>query len=111
MNVLPRSLFGRLVVVQVTVALVLAALLPLLISYLLISTTNAFVGRELDRSAALLRERIAYGPQGWTLRSPAPHMFDPKTGIRNVRLINTNPYYAISISPDLAAEHPPLISR
>jgi signal transduction histidine kinase len=87
-NVLPRSLFGRLVVVQVTIAVVLAALLPLLISYLLISTTNAFVGHELDRSAALLRDKIAYGPQGWVLRSPAPHMFDPKTGIRNVRLID-----------------------
>ena len=88
MKLLPRSIFGRLVVVQITIAVALAALLPLLISYLLISTTNAFVGHELDRSASLLRGRIAYGSQGWMLTSAAPRMFDARAGIRNARLID-----------------------
>jgi signal transduction histidine kinase len=66
---------------------------------LLISTTNAFVGHELDRSAALLRSRIAYGPKGWVLGSPAPHMFDSKTGIRNFRLIDASGRVRIDQGP------------
>lgn len=106
MKLLPRSLFGRLVVVQITVAAVLAGLLPLLISHLLISTTNAFVGQELDRSAGLVRSRIAYGEHGWAFTSPAPRMFDSRAGIRNVQVIDQagriwldqGPRYAIPAS-------------
>ncbi len=111
MKILPRSLFGRLVVVQVSVAAVLASLLPLLISHLLISTTNAFVGHELDRSANLVRSRIAYGQHGWVFTSPVPRMFDAKAGIRNVRVIDDSgrtwldqgPVYAIPASRVLLA--------
>jgi signal transduction histidine kinase len=88
MRILPRSLFGRLVVVQVVVAVLLAALLPLLISQLLTSTTNQFVGRELDRSAARVKPRIIYGPKGWAFTEPLPPMFDAKEGIRNAQLID-----------------------
>jgi signal transduction histidine kinase len=96
-------LFGRLVVVQVVIAAVLAAALPLLISHWLTSTTNAFVGRELDRSGARLRSTIAYGQLGWGFTAQPPPMFDTKGGIRNVRLIDDvgrtwidqGPHYAI----------------
>jgi len=103
MTILPRSLFGRLVVVQVVLAAILAAILPLLISNLLISTTNAVVGRELDRSAARVRPAISYGPHGWTFTAPLPPMFESKAGIRNARVIDSlgrtwldqGPHYAI----------------
>lgn len=88
MTVMPRSLFGRLVVVQVAAAAVLAALLPLLISHLLISTTNSFVGRGLDRTAARLRPAIVYSARGWTFTEPLPGMFNSKVGIREARLID-----------------------
>ena len=88
MRVLPRSLFGRLVVVQVAVALLLAALLPLLISHWLISTTNAFVARGLDRSAGRLKGSISYGPDGWSVRRKPRPTFDSRGGIRNVRVID-----------------------
>lgn len=114
MRLLPRSLFGRMVVVQFTVGLLLAALLPLLISHLLISTTNAFVGRELDRSAMLLRGKIAYGPGGWTFTTALPPMFDSRQGIRNVRVIDATrrvwlsqgPYYRVPVAQlPLGATH------
>ncbi|HEX6783060.1 MAG TPA: HAMP domain-containing sensor histidine kinase [Sphingomicrobium sp.] len=88
MTLLPRSLFGRLVVVQVAIAVVLAGALPLLISHWLISTTNSVVGHELDRSAARLRPIIGFGRQGWAFTSPPPPMFDAKTGIRSARLVD-----------------------
>lgn len=89
MTLLPRSLFGRLVIVQIVVASLLAALLPLLISQWLISTTNTFVDHELDRSATRLRPSIAYRAQGWGLTSPLPPMFDSKAGRRNARVIDS----------------------
>lgn len=102
MTLLPRSLFGRLVVVQVTVAALLACLLPLLISHLLISTTNAFVGEELDRTAALLRSRIAYGPEGWSLVSELPRRFDEHAGFRHVRIVDGSGRTWIDEGPGLA---------
>ena len=100
MRVLPRSLFGRLVVVQVAVALLLAALLPLLISHWLISTTNAFVARGLDRSAGRLEGSLIYGPAGWTIRKKLPPMFDAKGGIRNVRVIDSTGHTCVNQGPD-----------
>ena len=88
MKLLPRSLFGRLVVVQVAAAALLAAALPLLISQLLISTTNSFVAHGLDRNAARLRGAVAYGPQGWTITKPLPSIFDSKTGFHNARVVD-----------------------
>lgn len=106
MTVVPQSLFGRLVVVQVAAAAVLAALLPILISHLLISTTNSLVGRGLDRTAERLRPAVAYSARGWTFTEPLPPMFDSKVGIREARLIDAagrtwidqGPHYRIPAS-------------
>lgn len=100
MRVLPRSLFGRLVVVQVAVALLLAAILPLLISHWLISTTNAFVARGLDRSASRLKGSINYGPGGWSVKRRSPQMLDPRGGIRNVRVIDGTGKTWVNQGPD-----------
>jgi signal transduction histidine kinase len=106
MTVVPRSLFGRLLVVQVAAAAILAALLPFLISHLLISTTNSLVGRSLDRTAARLRPAVAYSGRGWMFTEPLPPMFDSKVGIREARLIDAagrtlidqGPHYRIPTS-------------
>lgn len=98
-------MFGRLVVVQVAVAVLLAALLPLLISVLLTSTTNAFVGRELDRSATRLRPSIAYAAGSWRFTAPLSPMFAARGGMRNARVVDAagrtqleqGPNYAIPL--------------
>jgi len=95
-----------MVIVQLAVAALLAAVLPMLIAHLLTSTTNAFAGQGLDRTAAMVRPRIAYGPKGWEFTTQISFALEPRAPVRNVRLIdntgrtwaNDGPTYPIPAS-------------
>ncbi|RST31723.1 hypothetical protein HMF7854_13395 [Sphingomonas ginkgonis] len=89
MRLVPRSLFGRLVVVQAVVALLLAGALPLLTSRLLSSTVNSFVGRELDRSAERIAPNLRLENGRWSFRRgfEPPSFFAPN-GIRRFDVID-----------------------
>jgi len=106
LTILPRSLFGRMVLVQVAVAALLAAVLPLLIAQLLTSTTNAFASQGLDRTAAAVGRKVTYGPKGWVFTSQISSELEPRPPARNVRVIdeagriwvNAGPNYPIPTS-------------
>ena len=64
----PHSLFGQLLVSQIVAALILATVLPLIVTALLNRTTTEYQMESLARQATLIKRGLSHDESGWRVQ-------------------------------------------